>query len=100
MFKKISLISIMSLVTVLPMYAQPLETTKTVDEISQQHLMDDVQRFSYALSLIKQYYVTTTNDSKLFDHAIQGMLIALDPHSSYLDEADFKELQRKKAQLK
>lgn len=83
----------MSLITVLPIYSQPLETTKTTDEITQQHLMDDVQRFSYALSLIKQYYVTTTNDSKLFDHAIQGMLSSLDPHSSYLDEADFTELQ-------
>ena len=93
MFKKISLISLMSLVTVLPIYAQPLETKPTNDEVAQKQLMDDVQRFSYALSLIKQYYVTTTNDSKLFDHAIQGMLSSLDPHSSYLDESDFQELQ-------
>lgn len=55
--------------------------------------MEDVQRFSNALSLIKQYYVTQTKDSALFDNAIRGMLVGLDPHSAYLDASDFKELQ-------
>ena len=55
--------------------------------------MEDVQRFSNALSLIKQYYVNRTKDSALFDNAIRGMLIGLDPHSAYLDASDFKELQ-------
>ena len=55
--------------------------------------MEDVQRFSNALSLIKKYYVNKINDKVLFDNAIKGMLSGLDPHSSYLDENDFGELQ-------
>lgn len=55
--------------------------------------MEDVQRFSNALNLIKKYYVNHTSDKVLFDNAIRGMLSGLDPHSSYLDENDFKELQ-------
>ena len=55
--------------------------------------MEDVQRFSNAISEIKKYYVKPVSDKELFDNAIRGMLNGLDPHSSYLDEADFKELQ-------
>jgi len=69
-----------------PQQAQELEPNLQVS-------MDEVQRFSNAINLIKKYYVTPTDDKVLFDNAIRGMLSGLDPHSSYLDEKDFKELQ-------
>lgn len=59
----------------------------------QQIPLEDVQRFSAALSQIKNYYVKPVKNAELFDDAIQGMLAGLDPHSAYLDEAAFKELQ-------
>lgn len=55
--------------------------------------LEDIQRFSNALSQIKKYYVKPVTDKELFDNAIRGMLNGLDPHSSYLDEKDFNELQ-------
>ncbi|MCX7118029.1 MAG: S41 family peptidase [Legionellales bacterium] len=55
--------------------------------------VEDVQRFSNAISDIKKYYVKPISDKELFDNAIRGMLSGLDPHSGYLDEKDFKELQ-------
>jgi carboxyl-terminal processing protease len=55
--------------------------------------MQEIQRFSNALNLIKKYYVTPTDDKVLFDNAIRGMLSGLDPHSTYLDEKDFRDLQ-------
>ncbi|MCX7091301.1 MAG: S41 family peptidase [Legionellales bacterium] len=55
--------------------------------------MEDVERFSRAISLIKKFYVKEMDDKVLFDNAIRGMLNGLDPHSAYLDENDFKELQ-------
>ena len=54
--------------------------------------LEDVQRFSTAISQIKSYYVKDVNDQKLFEDAIRGMLNGLDPHSSYLDADEFKEL--------
>lgn len=64
------------------------------DEDSTQRVpMEDVQRFSNALNQIKKYYVQPTSDDKLFDNAIRGMVNGLDPHSSYLDEQDFNDLQ-------
>lgn len=55
--------------------------------------MEDVQRFSNAINQIKKYYVKPVDDKELFDNAIRGMLSGLDPHSSYLDEDSFNELQ-------
>lgn len=55
--------------------------------------LEDVQRFSNALSQIKKYYVKPVTDKELFDNAIRGMLSGLDPHSNYLDENEFNELQ-------
>lgn len=63
------------------------------EETDKQVPMEDVQRFSNALSDIKHYYVNSIDDKVLFDNAIRGMLSGLDPHSSYLDEDEFKELQ-------
>ncbi|GGI89778.1 S41 family peptidase [Legionella impletisoli] len=60
---------------------------------SQRIPMEEVQRFSNAISQIKKYYVKQTDDKELFDNAIRGMLTGLDPHSTYLNEDDFKELQ-------
>lgn len=56
--------------------------------------LQDVQRFSTAVSQIKNYYVKPVKDKDLFEDAIRGMLVGLDPHSAYLSEEDFKELQQ------
>lgn len=55
--------------------------------------MEDVQRFSNAINEIKKYYVKPVDDKELFDNAIRGMLGGLDPHSAYLDEDEYKDLQ-------
>ncbi|CAN5368540.1 S41 family peptidase [soil metagenome] len=55
--------------------------------------VQDVQRFTSALSYIKQYYVEPAKDQKLFEDAIRGMVAGLDPHSSYLDEEEYKDLK-------
>ncbi len=53
----------------------------------------DINRFTTAIQDIKQYYVEPVDDKALFENAIRGMLAGLDPHSSYLDMADYAELQ-------
>lgn len=91
--KKLSYSALMTIFTTalvgpLNASAEP-ETTQNNQRIP----MEDVQRFSNAISEIKKYYVKPISDKELFDNAIRGMLSGLDPHSSYLDENDFKELQ-------
>lgn len=95
-YKKIRL-TVLGLLSVVLLTEQssalPTKDSISPNETEQQIPMEDVQRFSNALSLIKRYYVKEVSDKELFDNAIRGMLVGLDPHSSYLDEADFKELQ-------
>jgi len=55
--------------------------------------IEDVQRFTTAISQIKNFYVEDVEDKELFEDAIRGMLAGLDPHSSYLDEDEYKDLQ-------
>jgi carboxyl-terminal processing protease len=52
----------------------------------------DIDRFTNAISQIKDYYVQPINDRKLLEDAIRGMLNGLDPHSEYLDEDSYKTL--------
>lgn len=54
--------------------------------------LEDIQRFTNTISLIKNYYIKPETDKKLFENAIRGMLQGLDPHSAYLDENDYKDL--------
>lgn len=53
----------------------------------------DIQRFITAISLIHHYYIKKVSNNKLFDYAIRGMVANLDPHSSFLDANDLKELK-------
>ena len=69
------------------------ESHQQSGQTNQRIPLEDVQRFSNAISEIKKYYVKPISDKELFDNAIRGMLSGLDPHSSYLDENEFKELQ-------
>ena len=85
-----SLITTFTAATLFPVIALSSQET---NQNTQRIPMEDVQRFSNALSEIKKYYVKPISDKELFDNAIRGMLSGLDPHSSYLDEEDFKELQ-------
>ena len=53
----------------------------------------DIDRFVSVFERVKTEYVDKTTDEKLMKGAIDGMLASLDPHSSYLDARDFKQMQ-------
>lgn len=53
----------------------------------------DVQRFVTTIALIHRYYIKNVGNNELFNSAISGMINNLDPHSSYLDTNDLKELK-------
>lgn len=55
--------------------------------------LEELRSFSDVFSRIKNDYVEPVEDKELLESAIRGMLAGLDPHSSYLDQDQFKELQ-------
>ena len=49
--------------------------------------------FGDVFERVRAQYVEPLGDEEIVENAIQGMLGSLDPHSSYLDADDFKDMQ-------
>jgi carboxyl-terminal processing protease len=79
-----------SLLTALAL-ALPLSAT-AVEEQGKLPL-DELRTFADVYNQIRRGYVEEIDDSTLLEYAIQGMLMGLDPHSVYLTEEAFQNLQ-------
>ncbi len=55
--------------------------------------LDELRTFADVYNQIRIGYVEEIDDSTLLEYAIQGMLMGLDPHSVYLTEDAFQNLQ-------
>lgn len=55
--------------------------------------LEQLRTLSDVYDRIKNDYVEEVDDKELFENAIRGMLSGLDPHSNYLNEEEFKDLQ-------
>jgi len=55
--------------------------------------IEELRAFTEVFGAIKTNYVEPVEDKRLITEAINGMLTGLDPHSAYLDQEAFKELQ-------
>ncbi|RUM38586.1 MAG: peptidase S41 [Desulfobulbus sp.] len=86
--KKISLLVI---ATVLCFLIPCMSAGKTQD--LRQQTYKDLETFANILTLLQQHYVDEVDTNKVITGAINGMLTSLDPHSSYMQPEDFKELQ-------
>jgi carboxyl-terminal processing protease len=49
--------------------------------------------FSDAFERVRANYVRPVQDSELIDNAIKGMVTSLDPHSSYMDNKEYGDMQ-------
>jgi len=55
--------------------------------------VDEVRIFAQVLNQIRNSYVEPIDDRQLLENAIKGMLAGIDPHSTYLADDDYDELQ-------
>ncbi|MGQ0523447.1 MAG: S41 family peptidase [Betaproteobacteria bacterium] len=55
--------------------------------------IEELRAFTEVFGRVKSDYVETVDDKRLITQAINGMLTGLDPHSAYLDQEAFRELQ-------
>lgn len=54
---------------------------------------ESLQAFTDVFSRVKSDYVEGVDDKKLIEDAIRGMLNGLDPHSAFMNTAEFNELK-------
>lgn len=91
------LATILSLFLTLPAFAKDKNNNEeTVTEIintDNQLPLEDIRMFVEVFHQIRNNYVNEVSDEELLEYAINGMLQGLDPHSAYLNENAFSELQ-------
>src|SRR5688500_8068648 len=63
------------------------ETAPKVQDASETYRQ--LNLFGDVFERVRAQYVDEVTDEDLVETAINGMLVSLDPHSSYLDEDDF-----------
>lgn len=54
---------------------------------------EELRTFTEIFGRIKQDYVESVSDKDLLENAIRGMLVGLDPHSSYLNNEEYNDLK-------
>ena len=55
--------------------------------------LNELRNFSDIFARVKTDYVEDVDDKTLLEYAIRGMLSGLDPHSTYLNPEEYKELK-------
>ena len=58
-----------------------------------QETFRQLELFGDIFERVRSFYVDETADKELIESAINGMLQSLDPHSSYLNEESFRDMQ-------
>ncbi len=65
----------------------------TIGTVNAESGYEDLKTFTEVLTLIKKDYVDEVKTKELITSAIKGMVSSLDPHSGYMTQDAFKELQ-------
>ena len=71
--------------------AGPKPAEKEEKKIQDPYLL--MELFGAVYNEVKSDYVEEPEDQKLIENAINGMLTALDPHSGYMDEESFDDME-------
>ncbi len=73
--------------------ALPVTAPQTAEAANDQETFRQLELFGDIFERVRSFYVDETKDKELIEAAINGMLQSLDPHSSYLNEDSFRDMQ-------
>lgn len=94
MLKKILVL----LVACLPLCAMATDKNKKeepVVHLTDEQIYDELKKLALVFEVSRENFVEEADEKKMLEAAMNGMLSALDPHSSYLNEDDFKDFNDK-----
>lgn len=69
----------------------PAEKKEPVKEAPSK--FEALKRFSQVLNLVERYYVREVTQNDLINGAVKGLLQGLDPHSTFMNAEEYKEMQ-------
>ncbi|UZJ43323.1 S41 family peptidase [Marinimicrobium sp. C6131] len=91
-FKHAALVALLATLSPLAL-AQSAADTAAPEEQQGLLPLEELRTFTRVYDHIRNGYVEELSDAELLEYAIKGMIAELDPHSAYLDEKSFEDLQ-------
>ncbi len=71
-----------------PAKAASADDPDTKESVTSRVPLDEIRRFTAVYNAVRAAYVDPVDDKKLMQSAVRGLLLELDPHSTYFDKAD------------
>ncbi len=94
MFKKFLLLFVLCF----PLVAFGADKSKKeepIEHLTDEQIYEQLKKLALVFEVARDNFVEEVDEKKMLEAAMNGMLGALDPHSSYLSEDDFKEFNDK-----
>ncbi len=92
MFKKIL---ILLTLVIIPVTGFAAEKKEPVKHLTDAQIYEEMKKLAMVFEVARDNFVEEPDEKKMLEGAMNGMLGALDPHSSYLDADDFKDFNDK-----
>ena len=94
MLKKLFIVFIL-LTPVVAFGADKSKKDEPVEHLTDEQIYEQLKKFALVFETARDNFVEEVDEKKVLEAAMNGMLGALDPHSSYLSADDFKEFNDK-----
>ena len=66
-----------------------------IEHLTDEQIYDELKKLALVFEVSRESFVEEADERKMLEAAMNGMLSALDPHSSYLNKDDFKDFNDK-----
>ncbi|WP_127564418.1 S41 family peptidase [Stenotrophomonas indicatrix] len=71
-----------------PLQETPGKAASSEEAVTSKVPLDDIRRFVAVYNAVRAAYVDPVDDNKLMQSAVRGLLLDLDPHSTYFNKED------------
>ncbi|MBO7656529.1 MAG: S41 family peptidase [Alphaproteobacteria bacterium] len=75
--------------------AEKNKKEEPIEHLSDEQIYDELKKLALVFEVSRDNFVEEADERKILEAAMNGMLSALDPHSSYLNKDDFKDFNDK-----
>lgn len=95
MFKKLMVCMAIVLTPIVAFAADKGKKDEPVVHLTDEQIYEQLKKLALVFEVARDNFVEEADEKKMLEAAMNGMLGALDPHSSYLSADDFKEFNDK-----
>lgn len=75
--------------------AEKNKKEEPIEHLTDEQIYDELKKLALVFEVSRENFVEEADERKMLEAAMNGMLSALDPHSSYLNKDDFKDFNDK-----